>query len=329
MLIPRQVHLFADDTNIFVCGHSYEIAVQKANMILTSVSSYMHANKLHINMKKCCFMHFKPKGPSFKKNLDQPEVPPIKINDFEIKEVDNTKFLGVTIDKELSWIPHLTTLAKKLRCCTGQLNRIKKYLPTSLHKNLYHTLFESHLSYGITVWGGISISKLKSVFTAQKHCIRIMFGDNEAYLEKHRTAARTRDIDTQKLGPEFFEKEHTKPLLNNNEILTVHNLYNYHVLLCIGMLLKSHTPIAIYAMFKVSRRKPTLIIVPTQAESFVFKASILWNTYQTLPEGRDIRDFTIGISFLKNRVKSLLLKRQQIGDEVEWHPQSNFNITDS
>ena len=64
-------------------------------------------------------MHFKPKGPSFKKNLDQPEVPPIKINDFEIKEVDNTKFLGVTIDKELSWIPHLTTLAKKLRCCTG------------------------------------------------------------------------------------------------------------------------------------------------------------------------------------------------------------------
>ena len=34
--------LFADDTNIFVCGHSYEIALQKANMILSSVSSYMH-----------------------------------------------------------------------------------------------------------------------------------------------------------------------------------------------------------------------------------------------------------------------------------------------
>ena len=55
----------------------------------------------------------------------------------------------------------------------------------------------------------------------------------------------------------------------------------------------------------------------------------LWNTYQTLPEGRDIKDFTVGISFLKNIMKSLLLKRQKIGDEVEWHPQSNFNITDS
>ena len=78
------------------------------------------------------------------------------------------------------------------------------------------------------------------------------------------------------------------------------------------MILKSHTPIALYAMFKASHCKPTLIIVPTQAKSFVFKASILWNTYQTLPEGRDI-----GISFLKNRIKILLLKRQKIGDEVE------------
>ena len=42
-------------------------------------------------MKKSCFMHLKPK------KLDQPEVPPIKINDFEIKEVDNTKFLGVKL----------------------------------------------------------------------------------------------------------------------------------------------------------------------------------------------------------------------------------------
>ena len=58
---------------------------------------------------------------------------------------------------------------------------------------------------------GWHCGKLKSVFTAQKHCIRIMFGDKEAYLEKHRTAARTRHIDNQKLGPEFFEKEQTKP----------------------------------------------------------------------------------------------------------------------
>ena len=33
--------------------------------------------------------------------------------------------------------------------------------------------------------------------------MRIMFGDREAYVEKHRTTARTRPIDSQKLGPDF------------------------------------------------------------------------------------------------------------------------------
>ena len=56
--------------------------------------------------------------------------------------------------------------------------------------------------------------------------MHIMFGDKEAYLEKHRTAARTRPINSQKLGPEFFGREHIKPLFNISEILTLHNLYN-------------------------------------------------------------------------------------------------------
>ena len=54
-----------------------------------------------------------------------------------------------------------------------------------------------------------------------------MFGDTEAYLEKHRKAARTRPKTMQKLGPEFFQLEHTKPLFNSNNIFTVHNLFNY------------------------------------------------------------------------------------------------------
>ena len=41
---------FADDTHIFVSGENRERVVQKANEILASVSSYMSANKLHINM---------------------------------------------------------------------------------------------------------------------------------------------------------------------------------------------------------------------------------------------------------------------------------------
>ena len=51
--------IFADDINIFVCDENHEEVVKKANSILTTVSSYMHANKRHINMKKFGYIHFR------------------------------------------------------------------------------------------------------------------------------------------------------------------------------------------------------------------------------------------------------------------------------
>ena len=56
--------LFADDTNIFVTAKSKSEAAAKANIVLDSVFKYMQANKLHINMKKSCYMHFRPRGHS-------------------------------------------------------------------------------------------------------------------------------------------------------------------------------------------------------------------------------------------------------------------------
>ena len=43
--------------------------------------------------------------------------------------------------------------------------------------------------------GGVSEAKINPLFIAQKHCIRVLFGDKEKYLEKHRTAARSRPRD--------------------------------------------------------------------------------------------------------------------------------------
>ena len=52
--------LFADDTNIFVRGQTAQLAFKTANEILRKVNDYMYANKLHINMEKCCFIHLNP-----------------------------------------------------------------------------------------------------------------------------------------------------------------------------------------------------------------------------------------------------------------------------
>ena len=61
----------------------------------------MVCNKLHINLEKPCYMHFKKYMPiSYRvDSLSNSMTYNIHINTSELKKVTHTKFLGVIIDK--------------------------------------------------------------------------------------------------------------------------------------------------------------------------------------------------------------------------------------
>ena len=76
--------LFADDSNIFVEGKTAAIAYEKGNQLLKSLYRYMISNKLHINMSKCCFIHFKPN--TTKKIYDEGENFDLLMDNIKIKK---------------------------------------------------------------------------------------------------------------------------------------------------------------------------------------------------------------------------------------------------
>ena len=86
-------------------GENIDEVHTKANSILNSVFDYMTANQLHINMSKSCYMHFKPKHNEGLEMLFSEET--LEIKGVPIKLINSTKFLGVVIDDELSWLPHI------------------------------------------------------------------------------------------------------------------------------------------------------------------------------------------------------------------------------
>ena len=107
--INFKIILYADDTNIFVIGENRKEATEKANEILDAISKYMSSNLLHINMDKCCYMHF---APSSKRNHekftstadnDNEDIINITINNHNIKEVTQTRYLGIVLDNKLTW----------------------------------------------------------------------------------------------------------------------------------------------------------------------------------------------------------------------------------
>ena len=321
-----QFILFADDTNIFVRAKDKETVYMKANTLLSNVYNYMKANKLHINTAKCCHMYFSPQK-RLNHDISNEGDLNLKIHDTVIPNVKSTKFLGVIIDDKLNWNEHITGLVQKLACCTGVLNRIKENIPSHLHKDLYYTLFESHLTYGVTVWGGVSHNRLLPLFRAQKKCLRILFGDKTAYLDKFMTCARTRPFtgkNSQQLDGEFFMKEHSKPLFKATKILTIHNLYSYHTTTQVYGILKYRSPISLFNILHLSNRKETLLITPHPDLKYTHNASTTWNAARSILR-LECTDFSTTQSFVKSTIKNHLLKSQAEGPNNDWIPQ-NYNF---
>ena len=127
----------------------------------------MVMHKLHINMSKCCFIHFKSKS---KLPVDNASEHYLKLNNTEIKQVTHTL---ITIDYNLSWDEHILDLKRKLNYATSLLNKMRDCLPAYLLPELYHSLSESHLTYCITVWGGAKETKINSLWIAQKDAYEI------------------------------------------------------------------------------------------------------------------------------------------------------------
>ena len=325
--------LYADDTNIFISGPSREATYKKANLVLKHVSIYMKCNLLHINMSKCCYIHFKPASEyddtcartrPFANLLDESRS--IFINGKVITKVKDTKFLGVVIDSKLNWIAHMQYIRKKLRSMTGAICRIRKSIPAELYLKIYNALFESHLSYGISVWGVVIKERSNdSIFITQKHCIRILFGDLDSYLDKQSTCARTRPYGMQKLGHKHFEKEHTKPIFNRLKILTVQNLFKYHCISEFSKIIKYHCPYSLYEAINISNRATSLtVILLNKSNTFLFNAAKLWNiVHKKILTSSNCLETSINL--IKLRTKALLLQSQAADLKDTWTP-SNFKL---
>ena len=78
------------------------------------------------------------------------------------------------LDSNLSWKFHLTELSKKLARTDGLFYKIRHYAPMDILILLYYGLFESFLSYGVSVWGSTYPMYTDPIFILQKRILKII-----------------------------------------------------------------------------------------------------------------------------------------------------------
>ena len=185
---------------------------------------------------------------------------------------------------------------------------MRRIINDKIRTSVYNALVNSHLSYGISVWGNAaSETKLQKLFVLQKKCLRNLF--NIKKIDKH-------------------TKGHTKRIFNENGILTIHNLCNYFTLTCIANLRLTETPSYLFNLLQIDHAKQR-IYVPILStnhyqHNFLFHGPKLWNLL--LPFIKD-KSYNLPstIEQFKTRYKKFLIRMQSDDSEDHWI-SSNFNV---
>ena len=115
--------------------------------------------------------------------------------------LNDSKYLGLTIDNKLNFNVHVGKIANKISKTIGVMYKLRKLAPDYVLLQLYYTLIYPYLIYANLVWGGTHEVYLKGLKLLQKKVVRIIC--NSDYLA------------------------HTDPLFFSLNILKISDIHTY------------------------------------------------------------------------------------------------------
>ena len=160
--------LFADDTSIFCSHKDANHLVSIVNNELAKIIIWLKVNKLSLNLTKTNFMSFHPRQKKVNVNV------PLTLENTVIKQVTETKFLGVLIDQHLSWKPHIDFVSKKISKSVGIIAKARFYLSSQTLMTLYYSLVYPFLTYCNVAWSSTYCSNLNCIYLLQKRLVRLI-----------------------------------------------------------------------------------------------------------------------------------------------------------
>ena len=163
-------NMLADNTQIDASSNNIELIANTLNEDLANVSDWMKANKLSLNTSKTEYMIIG----SHKRLHQIQSIPPIILDDTQIKRVKVTKSLGLMIDERLTWDEQVTLITKKVNKGLNVLRRLRDFFDIKILTTVYQTLVQPYFDYCSQVWGGLGTTLCNKLQRLQNRAVRII-----------------------------------------------------------------------------------------------------------------------------------------------------------
>ena len=163
---PGKNIFYADDGVFYVTNSCFDQCMSQANALIGKISEWMFKNKLTVNTNKTKLMLFTP---HFVNNL-----PVIRYNGVPLEWVNNFKYLGIILDRNLNFILQSREIVKKLSKLHGMFYSISNILPQSAMIKIFYSLVYPVLTQDIIIWGGIAKSNTCKIKILINKILRII-----------------------------------------------------------------------------------------------------------------------------------------------------------
>ena len=145
---------YADDTTLLSRGPSYADAARLCAEARVSAEAWFKSNMLCLNPDKTTMSLF-----TLRRGFDNFADSPVK-------------FLGVHLDRTLTWNRHIEMTCKRLSGSIFGLRVLSTSVSTDMLRTAYHALCQPIMTYSLLNWGGAA--SWRDVFCLQRRAVRII-----------------------------------------------------------------------------------------------------------------------------------------------------------
>lgn len=209
--INTTIATFADDTAILASHPDPIIASSHLQTHLNNIQPWLNKWRIKVNEAKSVHVTF---------TMRKGSCPAVQLNNCLLPQADDVKYLGLHLDRRLTWRKHIVTKRKQLGLKLNQLYWLlgrNSQLRLENKILLYKTMLRPVWTYGIQLWGSTADSNIEIIQRFQNKIMRTIV--NAPWYVPNRVIQRDIPMPSVRKTIKNFSVKHTERLANHPNTL--------------------------------------------------------------------------------------------------------------
>lgn len=163
-----EIATFADDTAVLALHHNPATASRYLQDNLNKIEKWLKKWRIKANEAKSTHITY---------TMKRDTCPPVTLNGTQLAQLNDTKYLGIHLDRRLTWQKHIFAKRKQLGIKFKQMYWMigrKSELTLENKLLLYKAILKPTWTYGIQLWGSASNSNLEILQRFQNKVLRVI-----------------------------------------------------------------------------------------------------------------------------------------------------------